>query len=68
MMGIIAFLQCLPKLIDLMTRIGNWMIANNIKDWINDLEVTVDKLEKAQTPEEKLGAAHGIVDSIRHLN
>lgn len=65
--GLIAFLQLLPRLIDLMNRLGNWMIKNKFDKWMDDLEGTIDQLEKAATAQEKLNAAQGLVDSISKL-
>lgn len=67
MAGIIAFLECLPKLLDLMNRLGIWMTANNLKKWMSDLEVEIDNLDKAKTPEAKLAAAQGLLNSMRGL-
>ena len=67
MAGVIAFLQALPQLIDLMNRLGTWMIKNDLIKWMSDLEVQIDKLEKAQTENEKLAAAQGVLNSMRTI-
>lgn len=65
--GIIAFLTALPKIIDLMNRLGNLIIANNMNAWITDLESTVNTLEAAKTSEEKLDAAKKLADLIHNI-
>ncbi len=43
-----------------------WM-KNNLNGWINDLEASIDQLEKADTVEKKLEAAKSLADAIRKL-
>ncbi len=72
--GIIALITALPELFKLLNRLGNvverfmkYSEQNNINKWITDLEDSIDKLEKASTPEEKLDAAQSIVSAVRNL-
>lgn len=65
--GILAFLTALPKILDLMNRLGIWMTQNNVQKWMSDLEVQIDALESAKTAEDKLKAASGVLDSMRGL-
>lgn len=65
--GIIAFLQCVPKIISLMERLGRMVEEKKINDWLDSLEKTVTHLEKAETPEEKKNAAQALAHSIRSL-
>lgn len=74
MTGLLAILQALPEMFKLLNYLGTvvdrfmkWSHDNNLEKWISDLEASVDQLEKAKTPEEKLGAAHSIVSNIRNL-
>lgn len=65
--GIIAFLQALPKIILLIERIGAWMIEKKFNAWLDQIEETIDKLEKADTPEKKRDAARNLVSIVRNL-
>lgn len=72
--GFLALIQALPELFTLLNRLGNvvdrfmkWSAANGLEKWITDLEASIDKLEKAQSPAEKLDAAQSLVGSIRNL-
>jgi hypothetical protein len=69
-----AFLLALPRLcevllrlISICERLISWSKEKALLQWIDDLEATLDKLDKAQTPEEKRTAARGMVDLIRKL-
>lgn len=66
--GILTFLRCLPKLIAIIDRMGRLMDEHNISQWMTDLETALDKLEKAQSSDEKAQAAKLLVNSIRSLN
>lgn len=70
-----AFIQSLPYLFQLMLKLMGvidsfvaWSKQNNLNAWIDDLEKTIDDLNKADTPEKKRGAARGMVDIIRKLS
>ncbi len=72
--GIFALIQALPELFKLLNRLGDvvgrfmtWSKDHNLEKWISDLEASIDKLENANTPEEKLDAAQSIVGNIRNL-
>lgn len=73
--GIFALIQALPELFKLLNRLG-LVVARlmeaaerqGINRWIDNLEASIDQLEKAKTPNEKLDAAQSLVDSIRKLN
>lgn len=67
MTGFIAFLQALPRLLWLMERIGQWVIDRNLNSWLDQVEQTIDSLEKAQTPEEKRKVARDLVGLIRSV-
>jgi hypothetical protein len=82
MVAFIAVLQALPQFIaslpylfqiilkamTLFERFITWTKTNQIERWINDLEHTIDKLEGAETPEQKRDAARSMVDLIRKLS
>jgi hypothetical protein len=72
--GIFALIQALPELFKLLNRLGDvvdrfmkWSDKNKFNEWIDNLEASIVKLDKAKTPEEKLDAAQSLVDSIRKL-
>lgn len=69
-----AFIQALPymfqvalKVILVIEKFMNWAAKNNFNQWLNEVEVTIDKLQNAKTSEEKAAAAHSIGDLIRKL-
>ncbi len=72
--GIVALITALPELFKLLNRLGDvvdrfmkWSQQNNLNGWINDLEASIDQLEKADTVEKKLEAAKSLADAIRKL-
>ncbi len=73
-MGIIAFLQVLPQLINLLSRIAdlgtrvlNWAEKNQLDHKIDKLEEHIDNLEKAHDSKTQLEALDGLLSSIRKL-
>jgi hypothetical protein len=73
--GILALIQALPELFKLLNRLGDvverfmkWSSQNNLHGWIDQLEASIDKLEKAETPKQKLDAAESLVGAIRKLS
>ncbi len=69
-----AFFQSLPYLFQLLLKLMAviekfiaWSKLNNTSAWLDDLEVTIDKLQSAKNPEEKLAAGSSLVDLIRKL-
>jgi hypothetical protein len=64
--GILTFLQMLPRLFTLMEQLGRVMADKRFHAWLDDLEKTVDRIEKAQTPKEKQDAAQALAQSIRN--
>jgi hypothetical protein len=65
--GLVAFFQSLNRLLALFERIGKWTKEHNLDAWISDLEASIDKLEKAESPEQKLDAARSIVGAVRSI-
>lgn len=67
MSGLLAFLQVLPRLIEIMSRLGNIMIQNEVDNWLKDLEGQVDRLESAKTVQEKIDCARNLIRITRNL-
>lgn len=65
MQAILAFLAVLPKIISLIERLGELMEKNRVSEWLDDVDASIDALEKAQTPEAKRDAAKKIALVIR---
>ena len=65
--GLVAFLQALPKLIDLAIRIGIWLTEKKVLGWLDELQETMDKLDEADTPEKKRAVARNLSRLIRRL-
>lgn len=77
----IAFLAALPEFITALPYIFQlavqlmgivesfvaWAKENNAKQWISELEDTMDLLRKAKTPDEKKAAAGRLGDILRSL-
>ena len=57
MSALLALLQVIPKLIDLAMRLGEQVKQARFDEWLADVDSTIQKLEHAQTPEEKRNAA-----------
>jgi hypothetical protein len=71
MQALPAFLQILPeflqiclRLMGLVERIVSYAQENDLSKWIENLEKRFDELERAQTPQEKLSAAHNLSDVL----
>lgn len=62
-----AFMQSVPRVLTLIERYLNWAKANDQNKWLDGLEGGMDKLEKAQTAQDKIDAARALDDSIRHI-
>ena len=69
-----AFIQSLPylfqvalKVMTLVEKMIEWSMRQDFNNWLNDVEVTIDKLDAAKTPEQKREAAKSIVDLVRKL-
>jgi hypothetical protein len=69
-----AFIQALPyifqvtlKIMTLFEKLIDWTQRRDFNNWLSECEKTIDKLDQAQTAEEKRAAARGIVDLIRKL-
>jgi hypothetical protein len=45
----------------------SWYKKVQTERWVNDLHTTIQDLEKASTPEEKINAAKALQDKIRSL-
>lgn len=67
MQGILAFLAAIPKLIDLISRIGEMWQKSKADEWLNSLEQSIDKLEAAKTTEEKKDASKALASVIRNI-
>jgi hypothetical protein len=69
-----AFIQSLPYLFQLLLKIMGimesftaWAKQNKLDDWLDDLEVSIDKLAKAETPKDKISVGRDFIDIIRRL-
>lgn len=51
----------------LVEKIVAWAEKNEFHKWMEDLELKIDTLEKAKTPDEKRAAASGISDVLKSL-
>ena len=67
MAGFLAFLSLLPRILLLMERVGQWIIDKKLNSWLDEVEKTIDQLEKADTPEEKRKAARNLVGIVRSI-
>lgn len=81
MASFLAFLQALPafiaslpylfqvllKVMNLIEKFVLWADQKGLNLWLEDLEGTIDQLDKAKTPEEKRTAAKDLASIIRKL-
>ena len=65
--GITAFLQVLPKILDLMSKLGNVMSSAQFQGWLDKLEKDIDGLENAKESKDKYEAARNLIKDIRGL-
>lgn len=62
-----AILVMLPKIFDLIDRLGAKMREKAFNDWISELDDTTRALEKATTTEERVLAAKRLRDLARGI-
>lgn len=69
-----AFIQALPYIFQVMLKVMTllekfilWAEKREFNGWLDDVEKTIDKLDGAQTPEQKREAARSMVELIRKL-
>lgn len=55
--AILALIRVLPKLIDLLVRLGNQIEQNRVDEWLEDVDASIRKLESAKTAEDRRDAA-----------
>lgn len=65
--GILGFLSALPKILDLISRLGKLIQDARTQEWINELEDAIHATEKASSPNDFKDAAKSLVNVIRGL-
>lgn len=65
--GLLTLLRLLPQLISLFERIAAYSKERDLESWISDLNETFDKLEKAQTIEDKRAALKALSELAQKL-
>jgi hypothetical protein len=66
--GVMGFLAALPKLLDLISRLGQIIQSAQAQAWINELESAISQTEKASTPDDFKSAAKNLVGVIGSLS
>ena len=68
MAAFLAFLKAVPAVIDLINKISKLIQENNYQAWQNDLDSTIDLLEKKDSSlQDKVEAAKRLADLTRRL-
>lgn len=67
MTEIIAAVQFLIQLKDILQKLGTVVQQQELKNWVSKLEGTVDAIQNAKTTQQKLDAAHSLVSLIGGL-
>lgn len=69
-----AFIQAIPYLLQIAVKMMNvtqqfvsWAQKNELDKWFDNVEVKIDQLDKAKTPDEKRTAAKDLSDIMRSL-
>lgn len=62
-----ALMQAIPRVLSLIERYLAFVNQHDLNQWLDEIEGGVNQLEKAQTPDEKLAAAHTLIGAIRHI-
>lgn len=62
-----ALMQAVPRILSLIERYLNWTNSKDLNQWLDELEAGVNKLESAETPQDKIDAARTLLDAIRHV-
>lgn len=65
--AILAGLQAIPKLLDLLQKLGDAVKKADFDRDMRAIEETIDDLEKAQTLKEKLAAGRRLNDLYKRL-
>jgi truncated hemoglobin YjbI len=65
--AIIAFFIALPKLLDLVEKLGRTMSEREFQAWMNDLSETTEKLTNAQSLADRVAAARRLSDLTARL-
>lgn len=58
--AIFALIRVLPKIIDVMIRLGNQIEQNRVDEWLADIDASIRSLETAKTSEARREAAISI--------
>ena len=62
-----ALMVMMPKLMDLITRLGAQMKERSFQEWVTELDQTTQALEKAKSLRERIDAAKKLSDLARRL-
>lgn len=65
--GISALFQALPKILDLLAKLGNVVSKEEFQHWLDKLEKDIDTLESAKDSKSKYDAARKLIADIRGL-
>lgn len=65
MSAFLAFLTAIPRIWSAIEKLARIWEEKRLNDYLNDLDKTLEGLEKAKTTEERIAAARGIVRLIR---
>jgi hypothetical protein len=55
------------RLLDIASKMRGVVEQHELDQWMNDLEKTIDELEKSKTPETRRAVARNLVGIIRRL-
>ena len=67
MVGFIAFLLALPKLLDLFQRFGNAWSEHKMDDWLNGLDDATRQFETAKDQGSRIDALQKLAAAARNI-
>jgi hypothetical protein len=65
--GLVAFFQALPRILELCSKVGQYLKDREVQRWLTELERSMEAVEKAKTVEEKQNAARALVHTVRSI-
>lgn len=65
MSSLLAFLGAIPRIWAAIEKLAKVWEEKKLNDYLNEVDRTLDGLEKAKTTEERIAAARGIIKLMR---
>lgn len=67
-LALIEFLATINRLIDLYFKLREFSKNNDFKQWLSEVEKSIDPLLVAESDDEKKKALHTVLNLLKHLD